>query len=186
MHNPTQPYLQISVAFNGKPLNTYTFAEREIVIGRSPECHVPLDNPGASRQHAKVVRDGNTLYVHDLQSGNGTFVNGKQVTKAVITPTDSLGISKFTLTAKLTDTPPKAHLDHRSEGIGTAGQDDGHTVFLRPAERAKIVEQAQPTAPATPTPSNVIRVVPDTGNSVAMVFAAGLAAGLLLGWLIWA
>lgn len=178
MHNQSPLFLQIAVAINGKLLNTYTFADREIVIGRSPDCHVQLDNPGASRQHAKIVNDGNKLYVHDLQSGNGTFLNGKRVTQAVLTPNDSLNISKFTLTVKFTTEPPEKHHLHNNP-------DDGNTIFLRPDERAKIVEQqAQSNAHAKPSPV-ITKATPQKSTSTAAVFAAGLAAGLLLGWLIW-
>ncbi len=56
------------------------FSEPEISIGRHPSCHVqfPKDLSLISRQHARIVREGNRFKLVD-QSANGTFLNGKQV-----------------------------------------------------------------------------------------------------------
>lgn len=50
------------------------------IVGRSAECHFPLDDEGISRKHAKVVilPDGVAL-VKDLGSTNGTFVNERRI-----------------------------------------------------------------------------------------------------------
>ncbi len=49
-------------------------------IGRSPDNALVLENPGVSRQHARVtVGDDGSVAVEDLQSHNGTFLNGQPV-----------------------------------------------------------------------------------------------------------
>ena len=49
------------------------------VLGRHPDCDIVLDEGAVSRQHAQlsIVEDG--VYVEDMGSRNGTFVNGEQV-----------------------------------------------------------------------------------------------------------
>jgi pSer/pThr/pTyr-binding forkhead associated (FHA) protein len=49
------------------------------VIGRSSEAEVPLADPEASRRHAALQVASGALYVSDLGSRNGTFLNGKQL-----------------------------------------------------------------------------------------------------------
>jgi phosphoserine phosphatase RsbU/P len=49
------------------------------VMGRAPECQIQLDSNMVSRRHAQVVREGNSFYLEDLGSGNGTFLNGKRI-----------------------------------------------------------------------------------------------------------
>lgn len=51
----------------------------EVVIGRSPDCHITIEDPLISRQHAKiVVTEGRCTFV-DLQSRNGSRLNGRPV-----------------------------------------------------------------------------------------------------------
>ncbi|MDP7033317.1 MAG: SpoIIE family protein phosphatase [Planctomycetota bacterium] len=51
-----------------------------LLIGRGPETDLPLrEAPTVSRVHCKIVKDGEGFAVEDLQSGNGTFLNGKRV-----------------------------------------------------------------------------------------------------------
>jgi pSer/pThr/pTyr-binding forkhead associated (FHA) protein len=51
-----------------------------LVVGREPTCDVRLDDPHVSRTHAALRRRGSTVYVEDLGSSGGTFVNGNPVT----------------------------------------------------------------------------------------------------------
>ncbi len=54
----------------------------EVVIGRSPDAAVRVDDAAASRQHARIVLDENELLLVDLGSRNGTLVNGERVASA--------------------------------------------------------------------------------------------------------
>jgi pSer/pThr/pTyr-binding forkhead associated (FHA) protein len=49
-------------------------------IGRDPNAQIHLDDPGVSFLHAQITRYGNDLYLRDLGSRNGTWVNRRQVT----------------------------------------------------------------------------------------------------------
>ncbi len=50
-----------------------------LTVGRDPACDAVVDVQNVSRRHAKVYRDGDAVYVRDLQSKNGTWVNGHRV-----------------------------------------------------------------------------------------------------------
>lgn len=54
--------------------------EGETVLGRHPACTIQLDSNVVSRRHAQIIKQGHEYFVEDLGSGNGTFVNGKQIT----------------------------------------------------------------------------------------------------------
>ena len=55
--------------------------DTEITVGRGGGCALVLaDDQYASTVHARVFRRGNDLFVDDLESRNGTFVNGKRIT----------------------------------------------------------------------------------------------------------
>ena len=50
------------------------------IVGRNPESAVPLQDPGVSWTHAEIVISGQYVYVRDLGSATGTWVNGAPVT----------------------------------------------------------------------------------------------------------
>jgi pSer/pThr/pTyr-binding forkhead associated (FHA) protein len=53
----------------------------EITVGRGGGCALVLaDDHYASTVHARIFRRGKDLYVDDLESRNGTYVNGKRIT----------------------------------------------------------------------------------------------------------
>ncbi|HUG93750.1 MAG TPA: SpoIIE family protein phosphatase [Planctomycetaceae bacterium] len=51
----------------------------ETVIGRLPDCTIQLQSNMVSRRHARVVREGDRVFVEDMGSGNGTYVNGQRI-----------------------------------------------------------------------------------------------------------
>ena len=60
------------------PYDLNTFPAR---MGRHPDCNVQVDSNMVSRFHAQIVQVDGTLMLEDLASGNGTFLNGKQLEK---------------------------------------------------------------------------------------------------------
>ncbi|VUD66291.1 ABC transporter ATP-binding/permease protein [Thalassocella blandensis] len=60
------------------------------VLGRSKECDICLGVVHLSRQHAKITVTEHGLQVQDLNSSNGTYVNGKKVEAALVHPGDEL------------------------------------------------------------------------------------------------
>jgi predicted component of type VI protein secretion system len=66
-------------------------------LGRKPDNDIVLDNPAVSGHHCKFYESGGTWFVEDLNSTNGTFVNGKKVLKAGLKPGDAVTLVKYTL-----------------------------------------------------------------------------------------
>ncbi len=86
------------VYFNGEPLKTYEFDEPVISIGRLPENTISIPNMGVSRRHSKIEEDADRKYIlADLNSLNGTYVNGKRVKKIPINSGDKITIGKYTI-----------------------------------------------------------------------------------------
>jgi len=61
---------------------TYELGE-ELTVGRAGGCQVTLDDTYVSQLHARVFRRDGQLYVEDLGSTNGTYVNRKKVTAPI-------------------------------------------------------------------------------------------------------
>ena len=60
-------------------------AER-IVLGRQVDASVPLQAKAVSRQHAQVICHDGAFFIEDLNSANGTFLNGNRLAPRVPTP----------------------------------------------------------------------------------------------------
>jgi pSer/pThr/pTyr-binding forkhead associated (FHA) protein len=73
---------------------SYEITAAETLIGRNPTTDITLLDEGISREHALIVYDPDedTYTVEDLQSTNGTKVNGKRVRSSQLADGDDLQI----------------------------------------------------------------------------------------------
>jgi pSer/pThr/pTyr-binding forkhead associated (FHA) protein len=70
MIDPAESSVQIDTKF---PLGQVA------IVGRSSSSTIPIDDAFVSSQHARIEIDGDEWRIHDLNSTNGTFVNGEQI-----------------------------------------------------------------------------------------------------------
>ncbi len=54
-----------------------------LVIGRGQDAQLVLADPEVSRRHARLETQNGTVFVRDLDSSNGTFLNGRRLTSAI-------------------------------------------------------------------------------------------------------
>jgi pSer/pThr/pTyr-binding forkhead associated (FHA) protein len=76
------PKLILTTESQGKV--AYEFAERSITIGRAPDNMVVIDDSSVSNRHAQMELAGETYRLKDLESTNGTKVNGVPITETVL------------------------------------------------------------------------------------------------------
>lgn len=148
-----------------------------IEIGRGSECGLVLDEPEMSRRHAMIEVSVHEIYLRDLGSANGTFVNGVQVRDAVLYPGDQIAFDRNRFLVEAPGMAPR--------------RDEPRTPTATPAvERAPQVTQTMrairvddPPAPAEP-PAEEGRA--GGWNPWALLAAAVLIAGafalLILGF----
>jgi pSer/pThr/pTyr-binding forkhead associated (FHA) protein len=95
-------------------------------IGRLSDNSIAIDSPAVSSHHACVFRDGDQFVVEDLQSTNGTFVNGTRVSRHALQPGDVVRVGKHQLVLDLEAGAQPATAD----GAETAIPNQGDTMFL--------------------------------------------------------
>ena len=64
-------------------------------IGRVDDNTFPIPEPSVSSHHCEILLKGNDVVVKDLSSTNGTFINGEQVSEAVLKPGQILRLGKI-------------------------------------------------------------------------------------------
>ena len=69
-----------------------------MTIGRRPDSDIFLDDVTVSRDHALLVRRGGDLYLDDLGSLNGSYVNRRRIESHRLEDADELQIGKYKLT----------------------------------------------------------------------------------------
>jgi len=84
------------------PYEKYVLDTPEITIGRDPEkCQIVLNDPEVSGTHAKFKKNNITCSVEDLDSGNGTLLNGERINKSILTNNDEVIIGGTTFTVRI-------------------------------------------------------------------------------------
>lgn len=58
---------------------TFSLGAGEVIVGRTSPAGIVVSNPEVSRQHCRITFDGNNYYIDDLNSSNGTCVNGARI-----------------------------------------------------------------------------------------------------------
>ena len=66
-------------------------------MGRSPGAEFVVDAAMVSRLHCRLTAGATELEVIDLESTNGTFVNGQRITQATLKEGDTLGVGRVDL-----------------------------------------------------------------------------------------
>lgn len=76
-----------------------------VSMGRRPYNDVVIDNLAVSGEHAVLHAVGSDVYVEDLNSTNGTYINGKAVKKQLLTNNDVIEIGKYRIKFVADDVP---------------------------------------------------------------------------------
>jgi len=82
----------------GRSGEAFMLADERMTIGRSPEAEIFLDDVTVSRNHALIVRRRDGLYIDDLGSLNGTYVNRRRIESHRLQNGDELQVGKYKLT----------------------------------------------------------------------------------------
>ena len=90
----------VTVIFGGLEQKTLEHDKPRIDVGREPKCDIHIDNLGISREHCVFEQRGGAFLVLDLNSSNGTYVNGRKVTEHFLNHDDEIIIGKYMLKFK--------------------------------------------------------------------------------------
>lgn len=83
------------VSIDGVVIKEVQLTKDRTALGRRPYNDIVIDNLAVSGEHAVLLMAGNDVFVEDLNSTNGTYLNGKTVKKHLLANGDTIEIGKY-------------------------------------------------------------------------------------------
>ena len=118
---------KLVVSLDNVVLKEVVIQKERTTLGRRPYNDIVIDNLAVSGEHAVLLSVGEDVYIEDLNSTNGTYINGKAIKKQLLSNGDVIEIGKY-----------------RIKYIGAEVADYEKTMVLRPGT-------LPPAAPPMPT-----------------------------------
>jgi len=188
---------KLTLQYEGIVLKEYAIGPG-VTIGRLPDNAVIIDNPAVSGHHARVIAEGHQVILEDLRSTNGTFVNGRPITRHRLQHRDEVLVGKHSLVFDQNAVEPQPVAGAPLESLGdTVYLDTKQHRALRAtlesarADAAKSVN-ARPVTPvvAAPRRVGVLRVVAgraeqdeyDLGAHTSLIGRSDTSLIRLRGW----
>ena len=124
---------KLVVSLDGVVIKEVQITKDKTTLGRRPYNDIVIDNLAVSGEHAVLQMVGADVFIEDLNSTNGTYINGKAIKKQLLTHNDTVEIGKYKI---------KFLVDESSEYE--------KTMIMRPGSSAPPLGSVHPTASAHP------------------------------------
>lgn len=126
---------QLVISLDGRKIGELELSKERVTIGRHPANDIVLqDDKAVSGRHAVIITIMNDSFLEDLDSTNGTMVNGRQVGKHPLSNGDTIQIGRHSI---------------KYEGEDTEYDDDFEkTMILKPSEIIAATTRAANNSPA--------------------------------------
>jgi hypothetical protein len=146
---------RLVLTLDGQILAEYNMNKERYTVGRLPDNDIRIDNPAVSGHHSLIINILNDSFLEDLNSTNGTYVNGKLIKKHALQHGDVITVG---------------HHQLRFVEDDDAQQDEFEkTMVIQPSQRpVEKIQQARAKAEdvGTGTATNVRRPLPDGAQQV--------------------
>jgi pSer/pThr/pTyr-binding forkhead associated (FHA) protein len=133
---------RLILSLDGSVLAEYNMTKERYTIGRLPDNDVRIDNAAVSGHHGLIINILNDSFLEDLNSTNGTYVNGKLIKKHALTHGDVITIGHH-------------HLRFVDSQVESAEQDEfERTLVIQPGQvnEARLRAATEQAAPPTTSP----------------------------------
>ncbi len=174
---------RLILSLDGQVLAEYNMSKERYTIGRLPDNDVRIDNPAVSGHHSLIINILNDSFLEDLNSTNGTYVNGKLIKKHALQNGDVITIGHHQLRFSDQQTNDTEQDEFEKTMVIPAGQQNAEQLAAaeKAAEKAAEIAAAEESAPASgarddlkvdmpddePPPARVARTNPGTTTSCA-------------------
>src|SRR6187402_639167 len=121
---------RLVLSLDNQVLAEYNMNKERYTIGRLPDNDIRIDNSAVSGHHSLIINILNDSFLEDLNSTNGTYVNGKLVKKHALKDGDTISIGKHNLKYSQGGAAPVADDDD-------SGDEFEKTMIIRPGSKAQ-------------------------------------------------
>jgi pSer/pThr/pTyr-binding forkhead associated (FHA) protein len=158
---------RLVLSLDGQVLAEYNMSKERYTIGRLPDNDIRIDNPAVSGHHALIINILNDSFLEDLNSTNGTYVNGKIVKKHALQPGDVITVGHHALRYSDVDDEAPADEFEKTMVIGS----HHYSGVIRNLQSR---EAASTHGPSAVPPAYAPAAAPVAGTSSAAAASAGL------------
>jgi hypothetical protein len=131
---------KLVVSLDGVVIKEVQITKDKTTLGRRPYNDIVIDNLAVSGEHAVLQMSGSEVFIEDLNSTNGTYINGKAIKKQLLAHNDTVEIGKYKIKYLVDDGVDYEKTMIVAPGSGVAAQAAG-----APASPNSFIH----TAPAT-------------------------------------
>jgi pSer/pThr/pTyr-binding forkhead associated (FHA) protein len=96
---------KLVVSLDGVVIKEVQITKDKTTLGRRPYNDIVIDNLAVSGEHAVLQMAGHDVYIEDLNSTNGTYINGKAIKKQLLNANDTVEIGKYKIKYLTGDLP---------------------------------------------------------------------------------
>lgn len=86
---------KLVVSLDGVVIKEVQLTKDKTTLGRRPYNDIVIDNLAVSGEHAVLQMVGTDVFIEDLNSTNGTYINGKAIKKQLLSHNDTVEIGKY-------------------------------------------------------------------------------------------
>ena len=151
---------RLILSLDNQVLAEYNMTKERYTVGRLPDNDVRIDNPAVSGHHSLIINILNDSFLEDLNSTNGTYVNGKLIKKHALQHGDVLTIGHHQLRFSDEQVSEPEQDEFEKTMVIPSGQQNAD--MLAKAEKAADAA-AQAESKSTPAPEKV----PEQDDSAA-------------------
>jgi hypothetical protein len=149
---------KLVVSLDGVVIKEVQITKDKTTLGRRPYNDIVIDNLAVSGEHAVLQMVGSDVFIEDLNSTNGTYINGKAVKKQLLTHNDTVEIGKYKIKYLVED-----------------GTDYEKTMIMRPGAQAPA--GAAPAATGRPSGFGALGIPSGNVGQATIRVMNGAAAG---------
>src|SRR6476661_1708414 len=118
---------KLVVSLDGVVIKEVQITKDKTTLGRRPYNDIVIDNLAVSGEHAVLQMNGADVFIEDLNSTNGTYINGKAAKKQLLNHNDTVEIGKYKIKYFLED-----GFDYEKTMILPSGTDPAQHASSRP------------------------------------------------------